>query len=96
LNLLLMLSFASTLTSWECIIKTAEPILIPPINVTRVPSQPGGLKGANRSAPHVLLCTVNFRSHFLPQPSDLVKLFSLVQLLKESMTRGTGYGRARR
>jgi hypothetical protein len=51
------------------------------------------MKGANRSAPHVLPCTVNFGSHFLPQPSDLVKLLLLVQLLKESMTRRTGYVR---
>lgn len=51
-------------------------------------------KGANRSAPHVLPCALNFGSHFLPQPSDAVKFFSLVQLQKESMTHRTGYVRS--
>jgi hypothetical protein len=66
---------------------------ISPINVTRLPGHLGGLRGANASGSFVWQCTVNFRSHFLPQPSDVVKIFSLVQLLKESMTCRTGYVR---
>jgi hypothetical protein len=51
--------------------------VISPINVETLPGYARGLRGANQSAPHVLTPTVKFGSHFLPQPSDAVKLFSL-------------------
>nr|XP_051178264.1 uncharacterized protein LOC127292809 isoform X4 [Lolium perenne]XP_051178265.1 uncharacterized protein LOC127292809 isoform X4 [Lolium perenne]XP_051178267.1 uncharacterized protein LOC127292809 isoform X4 [Lolium perenne] len=67
--------------------------IISPINVPRLPSHPGGLRGANQSGPHVFTGTVKVGSRFLLQPLDVVNFSSLVHPPSKSMTHGAEYMR---